>query len=164
MLIKMSKKIFVLGIIVAVLFGILFFTFTSKSVSSFEAVSNYEGDMTLYKSGSCGCCDVYSNYFKSRGNPKTKIVDLQDLQSLKDKYGISANMQSCHTTIIGDYFVEGHIPLEAVNKLLIEKPDIKGIAMPGMPSGSPGMVGTKNGAFIIYAANNDGSYGEFIRL
>ena len=73
-------------------------------------------------------------------------------------------MEICHTTIIGDYFVEGHVPLEAVEKLLTEKPDIKGIAMPGMPSGSPGMPGAKKGDFVIYAVNRDGSYEEWTRL
>lgn len=160
----MSKKIFLLGIIIAVLFGILFLAFSSKNVSSYEAVNNYEGDIMVYKSGSCGCCDVYLSYFKSRGNSKTKAIDLGDLKSLKDRYGVPSAMESCHTTIIGDYFVEGHIPLEAIEKLLTEKPSIKGIAMPGMPMGSPGMIGAKNGAFIIYAVNNDGSYNEFMRL
>ena len=73
-------------------------------------------------------------------------------------------MQSCHTTTIGNYFVEGHIPIEAIEKLMTEKPNIKGIAMPGMPSGSPGMPGAKQGPFIIYAIGNDGSVGEFMRM
>ncbi len=161
---KMAKKIFIIGIIIVALFGILFFAFSSRNVSSYEAINNYEGDITVYKSGSCGCCDVYSSYFKSRGNPKIKAIDLENLKSIKDKYAVPSSMESCHTTIIGDYFVEGHIPLEAVEKLLSEKPDIKGIAMPGMPLGSPGMVGAKNEPFIIYAVNNDGSYNEFMRL
>ena len=160
----MAKKILILGGIILALFGILFLIFSSKNVSSYEAVNNYEGDITLYKSGSCGCCDVYSSYFKSRGNSKTKAINLENIKSIKDKYGVPSAMESCHTTVIGNYFVEGHIPLEAVEKLLAEKPDIKGIAMPGMPLGSPGMVGAKNGAFVIYAINNDGSYGEFMRL
>ena len=160
----MAKKIFIIGIIIIALFGILFFAFSSKKVSSYEAVNNYKEDITVYKSGSCGCCDVYSRYFKSRGNSKTKSIDLEDLKSIKNKYGVPSTMESCHTTIIGDYFIEGHIPLEAVEKLLTEKPSIKGIAMPGMPLGSPGMIGTKNGPLIIYAVNHDGSYNEFMRL
>ena len=60
--------------------------------------------------------------------------------------------------------MEGHVPLEAIEKLLQEKPDIKGIAMPGMPSGAPGMLGKKTGDFVVYAVNNDGSYEEFMRI
>src|SRR3989344_6734618 len=124
----MAKKILIIGIIATVLLASLFFIFTSKNVSSYEAIGSFEGDMTIYKSGSCGCCDVYSSYFKSKGNSNLKVVDLADLGATKGKYGIPSAMESCHTTIIGDYFIEGHIPLEAVNKLLTEKPNIKAIA------------------------------------
>ena len=60
-------------------------------------------------------------------------------------------MQSCHTTVIGKYFVEGHMPFEAINKLLSENPDISGIALPGMPSGSPGMPGPQAEPFMVYS-------------
>ena len=59
-------------------------------------------------------------------------------------------MQSCHTTILGKYFIEGHVPLEAINKLLKEQPDIDGIALPGMPIGTPGMPGEKEEPYVIY--------------
>ena len=73
-------------------------------------------------------------------------------------------MESCHTTVIGEYFVEGHVPVEAIEKLLAEKPDVAGIGMPGMPSGSPGMPGAKQGQFIIYSINKDGTINEFMRI
>ena len=160
----MAKKIFIFGFIIVILIGVLFFVFSSKNVSSYEAISSFEGDMTIYKSGSCGCCDVYSSYFKSKGNSNLNVVDLADLGETKGKYGIPSAMGSCHTTVIGGYFIEGHIPLQAVNRLLTEKPNIKGIAMPGMPSGSPGMPGAKIGDFVIYAVSNDGSYSEWMRI
>jgi len=69
-----KKKIFVSGFVIVVLIGTLFFAFSSKDVTSYEAVNNYDRDITIYKSGSCGCCDVYSSYFRSRGNPKTKTM------------------------------------------------------------------------------------------
>jgi len=120
-------------------------------------------DATIYKSSSCGCCGIYAKYFKGQGFD-TKIVDLPNIDSIKQKYKIPYNLQSCHTTEIEGYFVEGHIPVDAVNKLLEERPDIKGIAMPGMPSGSPGMPGRKVGDFVIYAVNHDESTYEFMRL
>ena len=93
------------------------------------------------------------------------IMDDPDIPDfVKEKYGIPYSMRSCHTTVIGDYFVEGHVPIEAVEKLMLEKPDIKGIALPGMPSGSPGMPGSKQGPFIVYAINKDGSTSEFMRI
>jgi len=120
-------------------------------------------EVLLIKSDTCGCCGLYSSYLKKQGI-KVNEKNVIDVISIKSNYNIPVEMQSCHTTIIGDYFVEGHIPLEAVVKLLKEKPDIAGIAMPGMPSGSPGMPGSKSGKFEIYAVAKDGSYSRFMEL
>ena len=91
------------------------------------------------------------------------MITTENMQSIKTKYDIPKNMESCHTSIIDNYFVEGHIPLEAINKLLIEKPLIDGIALPNMPSGSPGMPGIKRETFVIYSITN-GQIGEFMRI
>lgn len=71
---------------------------------------------------------------------------------------------SCHTALINDYFVEGHVPIEAIDKLLTEKPKIKGIALPGMPSGSPGMSGFKLEKWKIYSLDNGNRVGLFIEI
>ena len=89
---------------------------------------------------------------------------MQDMVPIKEQNKIPTELQSCHTSIIGGYFVEGHIPVEAINKLMQEKPNIAGIGMPGMPSGSPGMPGSKTGDFVITAVNKDGSMYEFMRI
>ena len=116
--------------------------------------------MTVYKSPTCGCCGIWTDYV----DYDTEVVQMQDLSSVKSQYGVPAELQSCHTAVIGGYVVEGHIPMEAIERMLEERPDIKGIAMPGMPSGSPGMPGPKSGPFVIYAIHNDGSYTEYMRL
>jgi hypothetical protein len=72
-------------------------------------------------------------------------------------------MQSCHTTIIGKYFIEGHVPLEAINKLLKEQPSIDGIALPGMPIGTPGMPGKKEEPYVIYQLI-DGKFSVFMTI
>jgi len=118
---------------------------------------------TIFKSSSCGCCSVYTQYMGKKGFD-VKIEETEDLTPIKEKYNIPGSMQSCHTSVIGSYFVEGHVPVEAIEKMLAEKPDIAGIAMPGMPSGSPGMTGAKRGTFVIYAVNKDGSTAEFMRI
>ena len=118
---------------------------------------------TIFKSSSCGCCGVYSQYMEKRGF-NVQVVDTEDLSATKNKYNIPRQMESCHTTVIGDYFVEGHVPVEAIQKLLEEKPDIAGIALPGMPSGSPGMPGAKYGPFVVYAIHKDGSINEFMKI
>ena len=73
-------------------------------------------------------------------------------------------LQGCHTSFIGDYVVDGHVPVEAINKLLAEHPASKGIALPGMPEGSPGMAGDKAGPFTIYAIGADGQSSIFMKL
>jgi hypothetical protein len=77
-------------------------------------------------------------------------TDMRSLHMIKKKYNIPLEMQSCHTTILGKYFIEGHVPIKAINKLLKEQPDIDGIALPGMPIGTPGMPGEKEEPYVIY--------------
>ena len=108
---------------------------------------------TVYKSQQCGCCMGYIGYLDSNGID-FKVNAVPDVSPMKDKYMIPENMRSCHTTVAGKYFIEGHVPLEAINKMMQEKPDIDGIALPGMPSGAAGMPGTKNGKFKIYSIKN----------
>ncbi len=109
--------------------------------------------VTIYKTPNCGCCVGYSSYLESN-DYNVKIISLDDLSSIKDKYNIPQNMESCHTMIIDDYFVEGHVPIEVVEKLVNEKPNIDGIALPRMPAGSPGMPGKKIEPFTIYSLIN----------
>src|SRR3989344_2998715 len=160
----MKKKTIIWTVSIMAILVIGIFALIPDNVSSFQAVKNFDGEIKIYKSTSCGCCDVYANYFKNRGSSRMQAINLQDVDSLKKQHGVPEAMKSCHTTIIRDYFVEGHMPLEAIEKLLQEKPDIKGIAMPGMPMGSPGMVGAKTEKFVIYAINNDGTSKEFMRI
>ena len=91
--------------------------------------------------------------FQDEGNP----------ESIKIQHNIPKEMWSCHTTMIENYFVEGHVPMEAIEKLIEEQPDIDGIALPNMPSGSPGMPGKKNSVWIIYSVR-DGNISEFMRI
>lgn len=120
-------------------------------------------NIDIYKTPTCGCCGVYSKYLSGKGISVNEI-DLPDLTATKDEYGIPHELMSCHTSIVGGYFVEGHIPLEAIEKLLSLKPDIAGIALPGMPSGTPGMAGAKSEEWIIYSIGNDGEVSEFLKI
>ena len=158
------KKGFLIIIILAVIILAGIIIFTAPKGSSLETLNNYPGEINIHKSLTCGCCDVYSSYVDGKVSPKVNTLDTKGSDEIKIKYGIPSELQSCHTTIIGNYFIEGHMPLEAVEKLLKEQPDIKGIALPGMPMGSPGMPGPKSGDFVIYAVNNDGTSSEFMRI
>lgn len=118
----------------------------------------------IYKSPACGCCEVYATYMKREGY-EVEIEDVEDLSAVKQRLGVPSELESCHTTEVGGYVVEGHVPEEVIQKLLSENPDIKGIGMAGMPSGSPGMPGPKTDDFVIYEINHDGTRGEiFVTL
>lgn len=124
-----------------------------------ESTQTQQPILTVYKSPDCGCCSNWTNYVKRRGY-EIKIIDTDNMAEIKDQYGIPDDLTSCHTTIIGDYFVEGHIPTEAIDKLLADHPDIKGIAMADMPAGSPGMPGNKSAPFEIYTVTQNDQAGE----
>lgn len=160
---KMGKG-FYLTAGILVLFGVFLFIFMKPSVNGYASLENFNGIVDFYKSESCGCCTLHESYLRGSGKLNVKDIQMQDISSIKERYNIPAELRSCHTAVLGNYFVEGHIPLEAINKLIAEKPNIAGIAMPGMPSGSPGMPGAKTGKFVIYAVNSDGTSYEFMRI
>ena len=95
-------------------------------------------EVMVYKSATCGCCSKWVDHMKDAGFV-VKTTNVSDVTVYKKKYGVPAGMGSCHTAVVGDYVVKGHVPADLVKKMLKEKPDIAGIAVPGMPVGSPGM-------------------------
>ncbi len=104
----------------------------------------------LYKNPSCGCCAAWGEYMRENGF-EVEIVNSDDLTSIKQEYGIPAEHEGCHTFVIGDYAVEGHVPVAAILQLIEEQPEICAISLAGMPGGSPGMGGDKDGPFAVYA-------------
>lgn len=151
---KPYKLFIALGSILVVVLGFMVLKPGSQNSDAIEAV--------IYKSATCGCCLGHAGYLKGE-NFDVKVEIAEDIASVKEKYNIPYDKQSCHTTLIGDYFVEGHVPIEAIDKLLAEMPDIDGITLPDMPAGSPGMPGVKNEEFVIYALK-DGQASEFMRI
>src|SRR5262244_2863219 len=107
------------------------------------------GDVTLYKNPECGCCEGHADYLRQQGFRVT-AMPTHDLTVMGEKYGIPDSLQPCHISLIRGYVVGGHIPIEVVNRLLSEKPQITGITLPGMPVGTPGMPGEKTGPLEIY--------------
>ena len=94
--------------------------------------------ITVYKDPNCGCCTGWVTHLRRTGFAPT-VVEQADLTPLRRKMGVPDTMLSCHTAVVGGYFVEGHVPAADVHRLLKEKPPARGIAAPGMPVGSPGM-------------------------
>jgi hypothetical protein len=94
--------------------------------------------VAVYKSPTCGCCSKWIDHMRANGFVVT-AHDVDDVASVKAKHGVPDAAGSCHTSLVGGYVVEGHVPADAVKRMLREKPPIAGIAVPGMPVGSPGM-------------------------
>jgi hypothetical protein len=107
-------------------------------------------EATLYKNPNCGCCDEHANYLRGHGYA-VKVVESHDLDGVKRRHGVPEALYGCHTIEIGGYVVEGHVPAGTIARLLRERPAIRGISLPGMPAGSPGMTGREREPFRIYA-------------
>jgi hypothetical protein len=97
------------------------------------------GEMTVYRDPSCGCCEAWAGLAKEAGY-QVSVIDHPDMPAIKRQFGVPDELSSCHTAIVAGYAIEGHVPFEHVARLLETKPaEIKGIAVAGMPRGSPGM-------------------------
>lgn len=117
-----------------------------------------EKDVMLYKNPECGCCEGYADYLRENGFIVT-VKPTHDLAAMSSGAGIPDDLQGCHLTMVDGYVVSGHVPIGTVNKLLTERPDIKGVTLPGMPLGSPGMSGTKEGPFEVLEIRKSGGIG-----
>ncbi len=135
-------KVFLVGVFIA---GFNFAT---------AAIAEEYKSMTVYKTPWCGCCEGWAKAMKKAGY-SVKTIDLEDLSEIKKQASVTEELAGCHTAILGDYVIEGHVPLEAIDKLLELMPDIKGIAAPGMPAGSLGMGYDKNAKYDILAFSSD---------
>ncbi|MCT9000276.1 DUF411 domain-containing protein [Chelativorans intermedius] len=104
---------------------------------------------TLYKNPNCGCCDAYAEYLEENGF-KITLQNTNDMAQIKKMADVPDALVGCHTMRIGNYVVEGLVPVDTLKRLLTEEPDIRGISLPGMPTGAPGMPGPKPEPFKIY--------------
>ena len=102
------------------------------------ALADDEPVIQVFKSPTCGCCSMWVDHLTESGF-KVEARDVGNLDAVKRMAGVPGHLQACHTAIVDGYTIEGHIPAGAIRKLLAERPAIKGLAVPGMPAGSPGM-------------------------
>ena len=106
--------------------------------------------VTVYKSPTCMCCNAWVDHLKENGFVVT-AVDTTDVDAVKQRLGVAPQHAACHTATVGGYVVEGHVPAADIRRLLAEKPAITGLAVPGMPVGSPGMEGAYRQAYEVLA-------------
>lgn len=118
----------------------------------------------VYKTPWCGCCGTWATRMEEAGF-KVELTELDDLAPVRKQAGIPEEVAGCHSAAIGGYAIEGHVPAEAIEKLLTEKPRIRGIAVPGMPMGSPGMGDDPNASYdvVTFGPNTTGRSEVFYR-
>lgn len=135
------------------------FMMIALSFSSLFAVQG--ANMTVYKSPYCGCCTKWIDIMKKNGI-NVNVVEVDDVSSVNKRMGIPSELSSCHTAVINDYVVIGHVDYSTVKKMLEQKSDIFGLTVPGMPMGSPGMEqGNMKESYNVLSLNNDGTVSVF---
>lgn len=118
--------------------------------------------MTVYKDPSCGCCTKWVEHVRANGFT-VATRDLSDLTEVKKTFGVPDALSACHTATVGAYVVEGHVPADLIHRMLRDKPKIAGLAVAGMPSGSPGMEGGAKEPYDVLAFQHNGSTSVYAR-
>lgn len=116
--------------------------------------------MTVYKDPDCGCCKAWVEYIRKHGY-KVVTKDTRDLDQINASVGLPAAIAGCHTALVGGYVISGHVPAEDIARLLKQKPKIAGLAVPGMPAGSPGMEGPAPVHYQVIAFERSGKTSVF---
>ncbi len=111
--------------------------------------------ITVYKSPWCGCCGGWVDHVRAAGFA-VEVHDVEDLTPIKRVAGVPGDLASCHTASVNGYAIEGHVPADVIRRLLAERPAVRGLAVPGMPVGSPGMEGPSPEPYAVYAFTDNG--------
>lgn len=152
-----TNKNILFGIVaVVVLAGGVWLYNGAGSLSENGTESSNITDVTMYKNPGCQCCTYWAQHMEENGFTVTE-EPTKELTSIKVDQDVPYSIQACHTAIVGDYVVEGHVPAEDVQRMLEERPDIIGIGVGGMPEGSPGMEGPNPEPYSVFAFDIDGN-------
>lgn len=118
--------------------------------------------VVVYKDPNCGCCDRWAKHVAAAGF-SVRIEEARDLNAVRSLLGVPADLAGCHTAEAGGYLVEGHVPVGAISRLLQERPHAAGLAVPGMPAGSPGMDGDpQRYPVILFGPSGRRTYMQFL--
>lgn len=119
-------------------------------------------EITVYKSPTCGCCKAWVEHLEQNGFSVT-AHDVADVNPYKQRYGVTLALASCHTAVVEGYVVEGHVPASDIKRFLTEHPMARGLAVPGMPAGSPGMESPNPEPYAVMRLNPDGGSEVYAR-
>jgi hypothetical protein len=135
-------------------------TIAVLAASFFNASHAVAAEIEVYKSPTCGCCGKWVDHLRQNGFNVT-VHDEQDMSKIKTARGVPGEVGSCHTAMVDGYVIEGHVPADAIKRLLKERPKVKGLAVPGMPIGSPGMEGPNPQSYEILTFDQKGKITVF---
>jgi hypothetical protein len=113
-------------------------------------------EISVYKNASCGCCKKWVEHLQAAGFRVT-VHDTSNLAVVMERYGVPRKLTACHTAVVDGYVIEGHVPADVIQRLLKERPGIAGVAVPGMPAGSPGMESETPARFYILTFDKNGT-------
>lgn len=148
------KKLSVRTLELIVAFLALALTSGAVAPSSADAAPS-QPTITVYKDPSCGCCKRWVEYLVKHGY-RVDVKDSPDMTTIKRTLGVPESVAACHTAIVSGYLIEGHVPAADIARLLKEKPKVAGLAVPGMPAGSPGMEGPQPQHYRVLSFDQDG--------
>jgi hypothetical protein len=129
---------------------------TTLTLAFFWNVRAATNEMTVYKTTSCNCCSLWVTHLRDHGF-QVKVQDVPNPGEYRRKHGVPENLSSCHTAIIEGYTIEGHVPAAEVQRLLKQRPKAVGLAVPGMPLGSPGMEAARSERYAVLLFYADGT-------
>ncbi len=139
--------------------GALTFVVAAAGVAGLAVATPAPGpgpEIVVYKSATCGCCKKWVEHVEAAGFRVT-VHDTSALAGVMDRYGVPRKLTACHTALVDGYVVEGHVPADVIQRLLKERPAIAGVAVPGMPSGSPGMDSDTPAHYYIMTFDKSGA-------
>jgi len=153
-----TRKTYVLGFLLGAALAAI-----GLAVYSSQQQASARPTLTVFKSPTCGCCSKWVEHMEAAGF-NVRVEDVQDLSAIKARFHVPGTLHACHTALVEGYVIEGHVPAADVWRLLREKPDVTGLAVPGMPVGSPGMEqGFRVDPYDVLAFTTDGRTQVFAR-
>ena len=153
MLTSGRKSLAAIALLAGVVGAVAWFTATQPAPVRADIV-------TMYKSPACGCCSKWADHLRQRGY-EVQTLEVRDLERVKIANGVPLGLASCHTALIEGYVIEGHVPVADIDRLLRERPAFAGLAVPGMPIGSPGMEGPNPEPYDVLSFDATGPLSVF---
>ena len=152
----MKKGLIVAGVAGVIVAGVLVLRDGATSAApAVEELPPEAREVTVYKSPTCGCCTLWADHMREAGF-EVREIDRTEMIPVKKELGVPLELASCHTAIVDGYVLEGHVPAGDVARLLSERPSVGGLAVPGMPMGSPGMEGPRKDDYRVITFGGEG--------